>query len=190
MNQRRRGGWFEAAPRRAVEGGVKVAKPGKVTHAAALTLLSVTVSETRDTILSRGRTYARAGQVVDLQSLPGQFTANIQGSGRRPYLVSLAAQDAHVTAECTCPYGCEYDWCKHAAALAYVAAFLLDNDAAMRARWTGEADEQLDVEPLTAAELTALRKPHAALDSVAMLARAEAVVPYPHRKPTGQSAGL
>ena len=43
-----------------------------------------------------------------------------------------------VAADCTCPYGCDYDWCKHAAALAYVAAFLLDRDPDVRAVWTGQ----------------------------------------------------
>lgn len=181
MSPRRQSGWFEAAPRRAVQGGVKVAKPGKVTHPAAQDLLSVTASETRDTIMSRGRTYARAGQVVDLQSLPGEFVANIQGSGRRPYTVRLTAMVLdHVRAECTCPYGCEYDWCKHAAALAYVAAFLLDNDAAVRARWTGQQDEVTTVAPLSDTELSALRESPPAVEASDLLARAEAVVPYPH----------
>ncbi len=58
------------------------------------------------------------------------FRTSISGSGR-------------VGADCTCPYGCDYGWCKHAAALAYVAAALLDREAGARARWTGEpADDE------------------------------------------------
>ena len=42
-------------------------------------------------------------------------------------------------AVCTFPYGCDGGWCKHAAALAYVAAFLLDRYPAARAVWTGSS---------------------------------------------------
>ena len=183
---RRRGGWFEAAPRLAVEGGVTVAKPGTVTRPEAQDLVDAALMETNPTILARGRTYARKGQVIDVQCEPGSFTARIQGSDRRPYLVHLQAVTIsgsdRVVAECTCPYTCDYDWCKHAAALAYVAAFLLDNDEGMRARWSGaEAEQPPAVQPLTPDELAALRAAPPPVDPQELLSRAQTVVPYPHR---------
>lgn len=39
--------------------------------------------------MQRGRRYARAGQVVDLQTRPGAVTATVQGSRARPYHVRL-----------------------------------------------------------------------------------------------------
>jgi hypothetical protein len=91
-----------------------------------------------------------------------------------------------VAADCTCPYGCDYDWCKHAAALAYVAAFLLDRDADVRAVWTGQepaAGSGSEQPPppvvLDTDELEALRRPPPQVDALALLAAADAVVPHP-----------
>jgi uncharacterized Zn finger protein len=39
--------------------------------------------------LSRGRSYARSGQVMDLRVEPGAVTARVQGSAPRPYAVRL-----------------------------------------------------------------------------------------------------
>jgi uncharacterized Zn finger protein len=39
--------------------------------------------------LSRGRSYARAGQVIDFQLTQGKVTAHVQGSRPRPYQVSI-----------------------------------------------------------------------------------------------------
>ncbi len=39
--------------------------------------------------LGRGRTYARKGQVIDLQVQPGMVTAAVQGSRSRPYEVEI-----------------------------------------------------------------------------------------------------
>jgi len=39
--------------------------------------------------LSRGRNYARRGQVIDLAVAPGAVRAHVQGSRRQPYLVRL-----------------------------------------------------------------------------------------------------
>ena len=40
--------------------------------------------------LSRGRSYARRGQVVAIDVGPGEVTASVQGSRKRPYRVSIA----------------------------------------------------------------------------------------------------
>jgi uncharacterized Zn finger protein len=178
--------WFESRARLSVEGGVAVPKPGKVTDPQAQEMVEAAGMETNPRILARGRTYARAGQVIDVQSEPGSFTARIQGSDPEPYLVRLdritVSGSDRVAADCNCPYGCDYDWCKHAAALAYVAAYLIDNDAVVRARWSGEeVESEPDVEPLTEQEVAALRSPPRRADPQELLVRAEAVVPYPHR---------
>ena len=40
--------------------------------------------------LSRGRSYARRGQVVSIEVGPGEVAASVQGSRKRPYRVSIA----------------------------------------------------------------------------------------------------
>jgi uncharacterized Zn finger protein len=179
-------GWFESRARLSVQGGVAVPKPGKVTNPDALDLVETAQMETGAKILARGRTYARAGQVIDVQSDPGSFTARIQGSDPEPYSVRLdrvtISGSDRVAADCDCPYGCDFDWCKHAAALAYVAAFLIDNDEVVRSRWNGrEAGEAPQIGPLSGEEVAALRAAPPPVDPVEMLQRAEAVVPYPWR---------
>lgn len=42
--------------------------------------------------LSRGRSYARSGQVLDLDIGPGVVTSRVQGSRARPYKVSIAVR--------------------------------------------------------------------------------------------------
>ena len=39
--------------------------------------------------LSRGRSYARRGQVIDIDVAPGQVTSRVQGSRRTPYKVNI-----------------------------------------------------------------------------------------------------
>ncbi len=184
------GGYYEARPRRAVQGGVVVANPGKVTDPVAVEVVEAAVMETGDKILARGRTYARAGQVVEVHTEPRAFSAQIQGSGKKPYEVRLdrtvISGSDRVAADCTCPYGCDFGWCKHAAALAYVAAFLLDRDPDVRAEWAGEdpaarrgSDQPPPTVVLAADELEALRSPLPFVDVRALLAAADAVVPHP-----------
>lgn len=192
-----RGRWvdyYDSPPRKQVQGGVVVAKPGKVTDPMAQELITAAQFETGDTIMARGRTYARAGQVVAVQSEPKAFLAQIQGTGKRPYQVRLdrvvISGSDRVAADCTCPYGCDYGWCKHAAALAYVAAFLLDHDAAIRATWSGTASTEQagadeiavpEVEVLSDDDFATLGRPVFQVDAADLLARAEALVPHPWR---------
>jgi uncharacterized Zn finger protein len=42
--------------------------------------------------LSRGRNYARRGQVMEIEVKPGHISARVQGSRRTPYKVSIALQ--------------------------------------------------------------------------------------------------
>lgn len=128
-----------SAPRRAVAGGVKVPRSWKPQGEEAVRLEMVSEGRTTPGIGSRGRTYARAGQVVEVRVGDRGATAAIQGSDDAPYTVSLAREpDGDVEATCTCPYGCDaVEWCKHAAALAFVVAHLVDTDAGLAAAWSG-----------------------------------------------------
>jgi uncharacterized Zn finger protein len=42
--------------------------------------------------LSRGRSYARRGQVIDIEVAPGQVTSRVQGSRPKPYRVNIRLQ--------------------------------------------------------------------------------------------------
>jgi D-alanyl-D-alanine endopeptidase (penicillin-binding protein 7) len=90
----------------------------------------------------------------------GEITAEIQGTESRPYQVrlfrtSISGAD-RVGADCSCPYGCDYGWCKHAAALAYVGAALLDRDAGTRALWTGAQPQDAAALPADVVPASAL----------------------------------
>ena len=63
--------------------------------------------------LTRGRSYARAGQVLDLAIEPGMVTARVQGSRVRPYQVQIGTL--------TLP---DKDWVRVEEAMAARAAFL------------------------------------------------------------------
>ncbi len=84
--------WRDSKPRRKrppPARGIKVKKIGATWWGKrwieALEKLSVGYSNR----LSRGRTYARAGRVHDLEVAPGEVTASVTGSRPRPYEVSL-----------------------------------------------------------------------------------------------------
>ena len=66
-----------------------------------------------DTRLARGRRYARAGQVLDLDVRPGEVTARVQGSRRQPYRVRVAT-----------PTIAPEDWLRVEQAMAARAVFL------------------------------------------------------------------
>jgi len=185
------GGWmsYDRRPRKTVEGGVKVPRPGQVTNAVAADLVRCLLRNSSTAIASRGRTYARAGQVVEVRVADGEAAAAIQGTGGEPYGVRLAAEgDGSARAGCTCPYTCDYGWCKHAAALAYVVADLVDRDPAVERAWTGEpAAPQEEAAGPTGADatrevadlLTVLRRGGPSLDGAAQWAAAFEVLPPP-----------
>jgi hypothetical protein len=192
MSGRRGRDWatYRPAPRKEVEGGVAVGKPGAVTVPAAEDLVAAAVLECEPQILPRGRTYARAGQVMAVAIADGEITGQIQGTGARPYEVRLfrtrISGADRVGAACTCPYGCDDGWCKHAAALAYVGAALIDRDAVLRGAWTGEAPQGAvdGVVPASAvvvddAVLAVLRSAPPDRDPAQVLAWAAGIVPLP-----------
>lgn len=100
--------------------------------------------------LSRGRTYARQGAVVDVHLEAGRLTGAVQGSRARPYEVTIRVDDAdafdtlaalvpsrdEIDFSCTCP-----DWddpCKHAVAVMVTFAEQIGQDPSLLGRWRGE----------------------------------------------------
>ncbi len=171
--------YWDAPPRRDVEGGLAVTRPGRVTDPLAVELVEQLPGRTTSGVLTRARTYARAGQVVDVSIDAGTARARIQGSDARPYEVVLVAEPA-LEADCTCPYGCStYSWCKHAAALGFVLAHLLDRDPSTRARWDGDAASDADTDTAAVAVpdglVERLLRPVAPVDAATAWAAAEAL---------------
>lgn len=128
-----------AAPRREVAGGVAVPRTWKPSTDEAVRLVVTAEGRTTPGIASRGRTYARAGQVVEVRVDRGVASAAVQGSDDAPYAVCLTRlADGDVEASCTCPYGCDdVEWCKHAAALAVVVAHLAESVPDVATAWSG-----------------------------------------------------
>jgi len=65
------------------------------------------------TRLTRGRSYARMGQVMDLRIKPGLVTSNVQGSRPRPYAVKIGLEPLN-----------DAQWDKALAAMAEQAIFM------------------------------------------------------------------
>jgi uncharacterized Zn finger protein len=82
--------WGEARPIR-VENGIKAkSKRGAIGEQWwSQRFLSVLESYGMSGRLARGRSYARAGQVLDFQLAQGKVTAQVQGSRPRPYQVKI-----------------------------------------------------------------------------------------------------
>lgn len=88
-------GWDGPYPPRSrprkVEGGIK-ARTARGTIGRSWwsrRFLQVLESFALGTRLTRGRSYARAGQVLSLEVAPGRITASVQGSRARPYRVTI-----------------------------------------------------------------------------------------------------
>ncbi|MBO4207523.1 SWIM zinc finger family protein [Micromonospora echinofusca] len=78
-------------PPRRVDGGLRARSTrGAIGESWwARRFLDVLESFALGTRLTRGRAYARAGQVLDLTVAPGEVTATVQGSRVRPYRVRI-----------------------------------------------------------------------------------------------------
>lgn len=89
--QRRDRGWYPPSTPRAVEGGLKA----RTTRGAigsswwSRRFLDVLESFAMGGRLTRGRAYARKGQVISLQIAPGQVISSVQGSRAKPYQVAI-----------------------------------------------------------------------------------------------------
>lgn len=98
MSPTRRGGssWSgsfpPAATPRPVDGGVvaKSARGAIGEHWWSRRFIEVLESFALGSRLTRGKNYARRGQVVSLEVNPGVVTASVQGSRKAPYKVSIA----------------------------------------------------------------------------------------------------
>ncbi len=84
-------GYFPRSVAIPVEGGIKArTQRGQFgEHWWARRWIAVLESFGWDARLQRGRTYARKGQVLNIDVHPGRVTARVQGSRRRPYTVRI-----------------------------------------------------------------------------------------------------
>ena len=89
-----RRGWYEPSKPRAVEGGLKARTARGAIGSAwwSKRFLAVLESFAMGNRLTRGRTYARKGQVISLEVEPGAVQAKVQGSRVRPYDVMIRLQ--------------------------------------------------------------------------------------------------
>src|SRR3954447_16095205 len=118
------------------------------------TMLNVLVAGMSDpTRLSRGRSYARQGAVIDMLIGAGSLRASVQGSRSAPYdvlvrvrpadgdsMAALVPSARDLSFECSCP-----DWddpCKHSIAVMIRFAELVSEDPSTLRRWRG-----LDLSP-------------------------------------------
>ncbi|NLU84433.1 SWIM zinc finger family protein [Rhodococcus sp. HNM0569] len=169
MTPRRSGGFAEYGTRRPVKGGVtaRSKRGGFGTTAVGRAFADVVERVGERGRMSRGRSYARSGQVVALRIEPGAVVGEVQGSQLEPFtavvsvrpfdadtiddlvrrvrrepgslavlasgafpesflVAALPDDSADIAFDCTCP---DDGWpCKHAAALAYLAAERIDTD--------------------------------------------------------------
>lgn len=86
-----RGGWYRPSKPREVEGGLKARTSRGAIGASwwSRRFLDVLESFAMGSRLTRGRTYARKGQVISLTVAPGVVQARVQGSRARPYEVRI-----------------------------------------------------------------------------------------------------
>ena len=85
--------WESAGPIE-VEGGIKAkSQRGAIGEQWwSRRFIAVLESYGMSSRLARGRSYARAGQVLDFELSQGKVTARVQGSRARPYQVSIAVR--------------------------------------------------------------------------------------------------
>ncbi|HEY3010305.1 MAG TPA: SWIM zinc finger family protein [Micromonosporaceae bacterium] len=87
-------GWFEARPPIRVEGGLRArSRRGPIgEHWWSRRFIDLLEGICDPGRLARGRTYARRGQVVEMDVAPGVVTARVQGSRPAPYRASIRIQ--------------------------------------------------------------------------------------------------
>jgi len=88
MNENR---WYPPSRPRAVENGLKArSSRGAIGESWwSRRFLDVLESFAMGSRLTRGRTYARKGQVISLDAVPGEVRATVQGSRVKPYRVTI-----------------------------------------------------------------------------------------------------
>ena len=88
---RRRTSWTYTKPR-STKGGIKSRVSRGHFHGSnwwSLRWMEILESSIDAARLSRGRSYARRGQVVDIEIEPGLVTASVQGTRKKPYQIRL-----------------------------------------------------------------------------------------------------
>jgi len=107
--------WEQFGPRRQAKDGIKARSTrGEIGETWWSQRFIAALKEVADAgRLTRGRSYARSGQVMDLRVQPGAVTAKVQGSRPRPYEVLIRLT----------PFT-DVEWARAEAALADQALFL------------------------------------------------------------------
>ena len=107
--------YYDHGPRRPAKDGIRArSQRGEIGETWWSKRFIAALQAVADTSrLSRGRSYARSGQVMELEVTPGKVTARVQGSAPRPYRVRIGLE----------PFS-EAEWARAEAALAGQALFL------------------------------------------------------------------
>ena len=84
-------GWYPPSTPRAVEGGIKAKTANGAIGSSwwSRRFLDVLESFAMGGRLTRGRAYARKGQVISLKITDGEVTSSVQGSRAKPYEVEI-----------------------------------------------------------------------------------------------------
>ena len=187
-----RGRWvdyYEAQPRRAVQGGVVVAKPGKVTDPVAMEVVEAAAMETSDKILAAGGPTHAPGR--SWRSTPIRTRSPRRSRARRGHrmkCVSIAQSSPGPTGwQPTAPVptaatttGANTPRLWHTSPRSCWTATRTcarSGPAGTRCRRRVRAAPPPVV--LDTDELEALRRPPPQVDALALLAAADAVVPHP-----------
>lgn len=106
---------YKRKPLREAKGGIKAkSKRGRIGESWwSKVFISILESFDIGARLSRGRSYARSGQVMDLEIEPGLVTSKVQGSERKPYKVRIKLKPLS-----------EDDWSRAEEAMADQALFM------------------------------------------------------------------
>jgi hypothetical protein len=109
------------------------------------TMLKVLAAEMSDQPrLARGRRYHQDEAVIDIVIGHGSVTAEVQGSRRDPYIVTIEVDGgsgvprrSEIWATCTCPddSGTGADLCKHAVAVMFTLSDEVSIDPELLERW-------------------------------------------------------
>jgi hypothetical protein len=109
------------------------------------TMLKVLAAEMSDQgRLSRGRRYHQDDAITDIVIGHGSVTAEVQGSRREPYIVTIEVdagsgipRRSEIWATCTCPddSGTGADLCKHAVAVMFTLSDEVSIDPELLERW-------------------------------------------------------
>ncbi len=77
------------------------------------------LARTGSKVFARGQNYYQSGAILSLAKRGNSLYAKVEGSDVEPYRVAVMwGENGEVEADCSCPYGKEWDgWCKHIVAV-------------------------------------------------------------------------